>query len=245
LDRWLETRPDDPAALVLKGQLHLDYEHARYAAIDSYRRAVQLDPENEEAHLGLALACLEAKSYPEAAQHLEYLHRCQPDNLRVQVGLAQCRDATGDRAEAVRMLDRVLAVRPDHAPALAQRGRIALESGQHADAEDWLRQAVTLDPSDHQSRHHLMLCLYHNGKEAEAKEHDQRLKQREADLQRFDEIVNVELRERPNDAALHCELGQLLLRTGRREEGVRWLRSALRQDAKYAPAQKALAELKP
>src|SRR5262249_11423869 len=148
LDHWLRDRPDDPQALCLEGQMHHHYEHARFAAIASYRRAVQIDPEHEEAHLGLALACLEAKSYPEAQRPLEYLHECQPDNLRVQVGLAQCRDAAGDRAEAIRMLDRVLALQPDHGPALAQRGRLALESGQHADAEAWLRQAVALDPSD-------------------------------------------------------------------------------------------------
>ena len=47
---------------------------------------------------------------------------------------------------------------------------------------------------------------------------------------------------RPDDPALHCELGELLLRSGHREEGLRWLHSALRQDPQFEPARKALAE---
>src|SRR5205085_1660869 len=52
LDRWLESQPDNPQALCLKGQFHLDYERAPDRALESYRRAVQLDPEHKEARLG-------------------------------------------------------------------------------------------------------------------------------------------------------------------------------------------------
>jgi tetratricopeptide (TPR) repeat protein len=243
VDRWSKIEPENAQVFSLQGRLHLDYEHDPAAAAESYRRALQLDPEHEEAHLGLALASLQRKDYAGAAEHLEYLRHCQPDNLRVQVGLADCRDALNDRAEATRLVDGVLAQEPQYAPALALRGHLAMEEGDYPAAETWLRQAVALDPSNHQARYNLILCLSCNDKPGEAQVEGRRLRQWEADLERFQEITTHEMAQRPHDPALHYTLGQLLLRSGDRREGLRWLHSALREDPQYAPARQALAEL--
>ncbi len=64
----------------------------------------------------------------------------------------------------------------------------------------------------------------------------------EDDLKRFDEIVTRDLVRTPEDPALHYTLGQLLLRGGQHQEGLRWLRNALRLDPQYAPARRALAD---
>jgi predicted Zn-dependent protease len=158
------------------------------------------------------------------------------------VGLAQCRHSLGNGADAVRLVEAVLARQPDYPPALALRGELALEQDQPEAAEGWLRQAVARDPSDHQARYNLILCLHRNGKEAEVPEHERLLKQYEDGLKRFNEIVTHDMVERPRDPALHCTLGQLLLDSGHREEGLRWLQSALHLDPQYAPARQALTE---
>src|SRR5207253_2486411 len=49
LQRWLEIQPDNVQATCLEGQLHFDYERAVSTAMDTYRRAVRLDPEHQEA----------------------------------------------------------------------------------------------------------------------------------------------------------------------------------------------------
>jgi tetratricopeptide (TPR) repeat protein len=242
LQRWLQIEPDNPEALCMEAQIHLDYEHAVHAAAEKYRRVIQVDPENEEARVGLAVALLELKDYAGAAEHLEYMRHAQPDNLRVRVGLADCRDALGDPAEAGRLLDGVLAEEPEYGPGLALRGRLALEAGDHAAAESWLRRAVAVDPNDHQARYNLILCLHRNGEAEEAARQQQEFTQREEDGKRLHAIVVREMAERPRDPALHCTVGQLLLRSGQREEGLRWLRSALQLDPGYAPAHQALAE---
>jgi Flp pilus assembly protein TadD len=122
------------------------------------------------------------------------------------------------------------------------RGRIAVDSGQYAEAETWLRQAVALAPSDHQARYNLILCLANTDRAEEAKRHEQALKQGEEDVKRFNEIVVQEMPKRPDDPALHCTLGQLLLRSGHKDEGLRWLHSALRLNPQYEPARQTLAE---
>jgi predicted Zn-dependent protease len=242
LDLWLQKQPDNPQALCMKGQFHLDYEHAPDRAVGSYRRAVELDPDHEEARQGLAIVLLESKDFAGAIGHLERLHRDQPDNLRVEVGLAQCRDALGDPDAARRLVEGVLAQQPENGPALAEKGQLALERGQYEEAEGLLRRALNRAPGNHQARYSLTLCLVQTGKAAEAKQSEEELRQWEEDAKRFNEIVTKEMPKAPDNPDLACQLGQLLLRSGHREEGLRWLNNALRLDPGYEPARKALAE---
>jgi tetratricopeptide (TPR) repeat protein len=242
LDRWRQLQPDNPQALYLEGLYLLDYVHAISTAADCYRRALELDPDHEEARLGLAVALVMGKSFAQAAEHFERLRQCQPDNPRVQVGLAECLDGLGETAEAVRLVDDVLAGQPASAPALSLRGQLALKNGQWAESESWLRQALRHKPLDHRARYSLILCLEKSGQQEEAQRQRRQLQQMEEDVSRFNEIVTKKIAQRPTDPALHCTLGQLLLRAGQREEGIRWLQSALRLDPRYTPARQALED---
>jgi len=242
LERWKQMQPDNPQAFYLEGLFLLDHLRVTSKAVDSYRHALELDPDHEEARLGLAVALLMSKDYPRALQEFEHLLQCQPDNLRVQVGLAECRDGLGETAEAVRIVDDVLAQQPQFASALSLRGQLALKNGQWAEAENWLRQALRRNPMDHRAHYSLILCLEQDGREDEAREQRRKLQQMENDVERFHDIVTKEIAQRPTDPSLHCALGQLLLRAGRREEGLRWLQSALRLDPNYAPARQAVEE---
>jgi Flp pilus assembly protein TadD len=244
LDRWLQLYPDHPQALCLEGVYYLDYGHARSAAERSYRRVLELDPEHEEARLGLAVALLDDHNYEDAAQHLEYLRQCQPDNLSIQVGLADCLEGLDRQAEAVQIADSVLAQNPDFVPGLSLRGRLAIKQDQFVEAENWLHKAVRLNPNDHRARVALVQALNHNGKEQEAQQQQNLLDQLEKDLTRFNAIVTKEMVQRPRDPALHCELGQLLIRSGQNERGLHYLTNALRLDPQYAPARQALDNYK-
>ena len=242
LDRWRQAQPDNPQMLYLDGLFHLDYAHAVSAALASYGRAVELDPEHEEARLGLAVALLMSKEFGKAAEHFERLRQVQPDNARVQVGLAECWEGLGETAEAVRLVDEVLSQKPDFPAALSLRGQLAFGQGQFSAAADWLRQAVRRNPADQRARYNLAVALERTGRADEAQECMRQSKQMQQDLARFNEIVTSEIAKRPADAALHCELGQILLRSGQRDEGMRWLQSALQIDPGYAPARRALAD---
>src|SRR5262249_53332612 len=156
---------------------------------------------HEEARQGLAITLLESKGYAEAAEHLEHLRRCQPDNLRVALGLAECRFHLGDADAAAPLVDHVLAQEPNLPRAQALRGRLLAHAGDYVAAETWLRQAVAGAPSDHQARYDLILCLRSNGKDEEAQQQKQQLLQLEEDLKRFNAIVTRELIQRPKDPA--------------------------------------------
>jgi tetratricopeptide (TPR) repeat protein len=242
LDHWKQVQPDNPQTFYLEGLFLFDYLHSASDAVVSYRRAVELDADHQEARQGLAVALLTDKNYAEAAEQFEHLRQCQPDNALVQVSLAECLGSLGESAQAMRLVDDALARQPQLASALSLRGQLALKSGQWTEAETDLRKALRGDPLDHRAHYSLALCLEHLGQEEEARQQRRQLQQLEQDTARFHEIVTKEIAERPTDPALHFTLGQILLRGGRREEGIRWLQNALRLDPNHAPARKALAE---
>jgi tetratricopeptide (TPR) repeat protein len=242
LERWQQIQPDNPQIFYLRGLFNLDYLHDRSSAETSYGHALELDADHEEARLGLAVALLLGENFAKAAEHLQRLRQCQPDDLRVQVSLAECLDGLGQRAEAERLVDDALARQPENAAALSLRGQLAHKNGQLDKAASWLRQALRRDPTDHSAHYNLILCLEESGQKEESQEQQRRLQQVKEDRSLFNEIVTREIAKRPKDPALHCTLGQILLRCGQRAEGLRWLQSALRLDPNYAPARQAVEE---
>src|SRR5262249_27901854 len=157
-------------------QFNLEFRHDESAAAARCRRAVELDPDDEEARLLLVVALLatpDAAQATEAAEHLDYVRQRQPDNLNVLVGLAQCRDVLGQPDEAMRLVNQVLAQQAEFPPALALRGRLAFNVGQFEEAETWLRRALQADPANHLARHELALCLLRNGNVEEARQQEQ------------------------------------------------------------------------
>jgi tetratricopeptide (TPR) repeat protein len=239
LTQWLERRPDDVQAVLFRGLVSEQLQQ-RDEAIASYRRVVQLDPEHDEGRLRLCGLLLQVGRGGEAAAHLEYLLGRVPDNPVVPVYLARARAQAGRRDEARRLLDEVLARAPQYGPALAERGKLALAERDLESAEALLRQACERDPSDYQAQYQLYQCLAQRGKEA-VRAQGERLKQLEADMKRIEQIATHDMQRAPHDAALHCEAGVISLRMGSATEGVRWLKSALKEDPRYGPAHEALA----
>jgi len=241
LEEWLRRQPDNPQALLIQGQVH-DLQTRQHDAIASYRRALTVDAEMDEARLRLCEALMQMGLAAEALPHLEYLRRRSPDNLMVQVHLARAQDRLGHTEEAEELVEAVLARQPRFPPALAERGKLALRAGRAEEAEKWLRQAVDLEPGDFQAHYQLALCLDRNGKSDEAQKVQARLQQIEEDVKRIQEIATVQMQQHPHDPELHYQAGTIALRAGSVEEGLRWLHNALKEDPNHAPSHKALME---
>jgi tetratricopeptide (TPR) repeat protein len=240
LTQWLERRPDDAQAVLFRGLVSEQLQQ-RDEAVASYRRVVQLDPEHDEGRLRLCGLLLLAGRGGEAAPHLEYLLGRAIDNPMVPTYLARARLQEGRRDEARRLLDDVLARAPQYAPALAERGKLALQERDLESAAALLRRACALDPSDYQAQYQLYQCLAQRAPADEVRAQGERLKQLEADTKRIEQIATHDMQRAPHDAALHCEAGVISLRLGSVTEGVRWLQSALKEDPRYGPAHEALA----
>jgi tetratricopeptide (TPR) repeat protein len=241
LDLWLYRQPDAVQALVWRGEVleHLD----RFdAALDDLRRAVRLAPEHEDARLRLARLLARARQPEEALPHYEYLYEHRPGDGEVLLGLASCQRRAGNREDARQMLDLLLTVQPGNAQALSERGQLALEADQPAEAEKWLRRAVAVAPYEREAVYALSQCLFkQKGKDVEAQQWLARLQRIDADLKRMTEVMQ-RIHRSPRDPSLRAEAGLLLIQNGQEKEGLRWLQSALRLDAHNQPARQALAD---
>jgi predicted Zn-dependent protease len=241
LDRWLVLQPDNPQALFVRGNL---WWHAQVAhkAIPDYRRLLEIDPDRPEARWRLARCLVEDGSYGEALPLLERTLQLRPGNSEVLVHLARCEHMLGQPDRARDLLDGILREHPDDALALRTRGQFALLSGRPAEAEAALRRALAVSPTDHQVSWSLAQALRQQHKEAEARaqlEQANRLKDRRA---RVGEITTRLMAEKPDNPALHAELGTLLIGLGYANVGEGWLLSALHLDPGYHPAHAALAD---
>jgi tetratricopeptide (TPR) repeat protein len=238
LDRWLEHQPDNVEALLLRGQV-LESWNDPEEAIASFRRAVAVDGEDEQARRRLALALVRADRANEAIEHLEVLRR-QCTDAEVLLGLARSRRSLGQVAQARRLLDEVLALQPRNAEALSERGKLALQTGRAAEAEGPLRQALALAPYDRETNYTWYLCLRQLGRAAEAARALETVQRIRADRQRVSELRR-KVAASPREASLRCEVGLIFLRNGQTREGLRWLHSALQLDPGHAEARQALA----
>jgi Flp pilus assembly protein TadD len=240
LDRYLERRPDDVQALLGRGFV---WERLFFypEAVDDYRRAVQVEPENDRARLRLAETLLITGPPDQAAEQFEELRWRHPDSRAARIGLARAWRRQGRTAEAGQLLDALLAEDANEAGALTERGLASLDEGDAAGAETALRRAVALAPADPEALHNLCQCLRLRGRDDELRDYQACFDRLDADLKRLAQVTNAVLKA-PHDPALRCEAGVLFLRTGEEQEGVRWLNLALHEAPGYRPAHQALAD---
>ncbi len=165
---WLQQEPDSVPALLLDATLHELRLH-RSEALECYRRVVELDADHDEARLRMVGVMIQQSDGQEALAHAEYLLKKLPDNPQVRLRLAQCQGLCGQQDEARATLDELLRLKPDYAPALAEGGKLALRNQDAVRAEEMLREAVRLDPSDLDARYNLTQALTRNGKSDQAR----------------------------------------------------------------------------
>jgi predicted Zn-dependent protease len=240
LQLWLEREPDSIQALLWQGEVNRR-RYSHQDALSDYRRILALDPDHAEARLRLAEILAHTRQPEEAIEHFQWLLDREPANPTALLGLARCQHLLGNPVEALRLLDTLLNASPDHADALSVRGEIALECGQPADAEIWLRRAVSLKPYEYQPTYSLCQCLRQQHKLAEAEKYQGKAKEIDAQQRRVGELLR-QIGETPHDPALRHEVGAIILRSGQVVDGLRWLDSALQEDPDFPPAHQILAD---
>jgi len=240
LDEGLRGRPADADGRVRRALVGAHLFLVAEALVD-YGAVLEQEPGRHPVRLRVAELLLQTERPAEARPHLERLSADRPDDPAVRLALARCRARLGDVDEARRLLDELIAAGDPGAAVLCERGKLALASGVATEAEVWLRRAAELAPHDREVIYQLRLCLERLGKDADARDCARRLEQIDADLKRMRELVRRVL-ESPHEAALRCEVGEIFLRNGLTEDGVRWLGTALTEDPGCARAHASLAD---
>ncbi len=239
LNKLLERAPNHFKGHMWRGENHEN--SGEYAdALPDFEEAVRIRPDSNEARLHLANMLYRVGREREAVGHYQWLRQHEP-NKQVLLGLAKCRYDGHRLDEAREPLDAALKEDPKYVRALVERARVAFQLGQAIEAEDLLRQAIKEAGYDREA--HVMLYRYlaaQNKKQA-AQECLARLDQIDRETLRSLDLM-MRIMEVPNDPAPRYEMGVLMLRQGRDEQGIGWLHSALLQNQLHGPSHAALAE---
>jgi tetratricopeptide (TPR) repeat protein len=237
-----EREPDNVRALIYEGWAR-ELLDVTDDALEDYRRALELEPDNLEVRMRLANCLLEANRSEDALEHFLILKQKFPGNEMVRTRLGRCYYAMGQFDEARRVLDELLAEQPRCAAALTARARLAVQEHDNSAAEAWLRTTLRLEPASYPAQYLLFQCLEQQGKQEQAQAAKQRMDQMKADLARIHDIISVELGRSPRDPDLYYEAGLIMIRAGDHREAVKWLTGALRHDPRHAKAHAALMQL--
>jgi tetratricopeptide (TPR) repeat protein len=101
----------NPEALLLRALIHKE-RNERAAAMDDFRRALELRPDLVEARVHLAGYLLESGNAVEAAPHLEWALRYDRDNILARLNLGDAYRLLGKSNEAKQQLEWVAAKDP-------------------------------------------------------------------------------------------------------------------------------------
>jgi tetratricopeptide (TPR) repeat protein len=244
-DTLLARQPDHNRGHYWRGLVRELTHGANGLPDDDYRRAVELAPQDTSLQLRLAQALARnLETRPEALALFEKLAQERPQDAEIQAGLGRCRLELGNVTSAIPALRAALALTRANGEVMANLGRAMLEAGDAAGAEPVLRQSVVLAPNARLSNFYLGQCLSQLGRQQDAKPFLEAATRIYADTQRVGELSRQLFQRGSASPEERCQLGELLCRTGHRDLGEYWIRSALVADPGYEPARRALASLR-
>jgi tetratricopeptide (TPR) repeat protein len=241
LDRWSRQAPQDARPYLLRTEIDTRSQADPEVIIARYRDALQRDPGLDRARLGLADQLrVNHRNAGAAAEYAAYLAR-QPADPLGYLGAGRNALELGDEAEAVRWLDRAVALAPQDSVVLAARATIELRQGRLEAALTYFDRAVKAYPFDPANRYQRMLILTRLGKKAEADAELRALEQLRTDQADFNRISRELLRS-PRDPQLRSAAARWLMAHGHEDEAVEWANLVLRSYPSHPEMNRLLAD---
>lgn len=146
VDEVIAQHPQDDAAWKLKGDLARVARDASDSALESYRKAIALDPRNLDAHAA-ALAILFARNDPDAIRsQLDQLKKLFPRHPQTRYFEAQLAFLRRDFKAAKDIVTPLLRDAPNNVRVLQLAGAVELQVGTAAQAEAHLTKALQIAP---------------------------------------------------------------------------------------------------
>jgi predicted Zn-dependent protease len=240
LNRLEKYWPNDAEVFLMRGWAQESLRRSEPAASD-FARALELKPDDIDAHLHLGEVLLSSNKAAEAVTHLERGRQARPNDLTVLRNLARCYVELQRDEDSEAILKQLKAVNDREVLVPVLRGIGALNRDQLTEAENHLREALKLAPRDREANRCLMDCLQRQGRVKEAAVYAEHVREAETDQLRFSRMLD-EIAEQPTNWPLRCEAAEILFRNGQAEDGVRMLKSVLRAMPHHAQANQALAD---
>lgn len=240
LDGWATDFPRDARPHAWIGQIQAELR-ATEAAEAAFRKALELDPTNASAALGLGQLFVDLKRHADAAPLFRIAIADPAVGAAAAVGLANCLQTQSQVNAAAEVLSSALLQFPGDYRLLVEQANLQIEQGRFAEAETALKPEIEAGSRRREVRYAYAMALRGLGKADEATEHfdyaAEAAKQTAVANRRVSEVA-----AQPENVELRHEIGETQLRYGNIEDGLMWLQSVLDIDPNHRPTHRALAE---
>lgn len=223
-------------------------------AIESFRRAAEMEPDNENNYLDYGTLCMNYKNYPLALEAVEVGLFYVPKSYRLRVQRGAVLAELGKLAEAEQEFRAAQKLQADDREALLSLARVQVRNGQFEDSVKTLALTTLNYPNDYYVQYYYAFVLLELTKRQGLKEENS-----EKALQALHRSIRLNsnfpksyfllgkiyqnrdpqlavkqfetcLRLDPQGDSAKYQLGRLLLRMGKREEGEKLLAQVNEQE---------------
>jgi tetratricopeptide (TPR) repeat protein len=216
IEKALEIWPDEPHWHILAANLETEKKnHSK--AIDHLEKACCIDDELSDLHFQLGNAYLNGGLPGNAIRVLENAVSAQPLKPPFWSKLAQAYQATGELEQASSSIEKAVNLAPDVVKYRLLAAEIAAAEGLSIKSDQFIQQALDLQPRESEDVIHLTNLLVQLGKPEEA-------------LQRLDELLDLSLSPVP----LMLQKAAILRETSGVKEEIKILVQLIKQAPKNA-----------
>jgi tetratricopeptide (TPR) repeat protein len=146
LDKAIELDPRSASLRMFRGDVHSNGLHDRTRAMEDYRAAIAIDPNQAAAHYALGGLLAQSHQYAEAKPELVRATELAPNNPLAWTALGGTHAALGDNAAALAAYDAALKLSPSLPTARAGRADILVRQGRLDAAIDDYEEALKKNP---------------------------------------------------------------------------------------------------
>jgi tetratricopeptide (TPR) repeat protein len=140
-------------------------------AVQTYRQALQLNPNSSEAHHNLGLTWQAQGRAGEAVAEFEQAVRLNPNRVDTWTQLGFLYATQNKMPESERPFRELIRLQPGNANAYGWLGNALAEQNKLSEAVQFYLTALKLDPKDYKTEFNTGLALMRGGKKQEAAEH--------------------------------------------------------------------------
>jgi tetratricopeptide (TPR) repeat protein len=140
-------------------------------AVESFRKAVSLEPNSADAHLNLGIALVDQYNRTDGFKEFSEAARLDSRSPAVHYNLGRFYFETAKYDEARKELEKAVLLDPDHAPALYFLALAAKQDNDLARSTELFEKVIALQPENPDAQFLLGQNLEHQGKSAEAIAH--------------------------------------------------------------------------
>ncbi|MDT8311080.1 MAG: tetratricopeptide repeat protein [Methylophaga sp.] len=185
-----QQRPDQAREFYLFEAAFLQEQDMKKDAMQLYGEALQRYPDDFELLYNRAMLAESMGELQQLEADLRQILDKDPDNTQALNALGYTlTDRTDRHQEALKLIERALALKPGDPFYLDSLGWVYYRMGKLALAEEYLRQAIAVQP-DAEFNAHLGEVLWQQGKKKQAHEVWEKAKQQDADNKVLNETLN-------------------------------------------------------